>query len=127
MTPRRAAQWEVNKRIGQRVRWIRDAHEEHDRFHNSQAQWATSLDIPPSDLSRYERGEKLIPVDFIITISQLSGATEQYLLYGVLDETDRMEPWLRKALKERPHQSPAEAERQRQAALRIVRLRRNQA
>ena len=75
---------EMNRQIGVRVRWIREAYEKREPFHHSQAQWARALGITPEMLNRIELG-KSIPLDVILRIIYRSGACVDYVFWGVLD------------------------------------------
>ena len=83
--------------MGLRVRWIREAYEAREPFQHSQAQWAASLGITPEMLNRIELG-KHIPHDVVFRVIYRSGASLDYLVWGVLEE-GRMLDWLYLSLK----------------------------
>jgi hypothetical protein len=75
---------ELNRLIGLRVRWIREAYEKREPFRHSQAQWARALQITPEMMNRIELGRS-IPLDVILRIIYRSGACVDYVFWGVLD------------------------------------------
>ena len=87
---------EMNRRIGQRVRWIREAYEKREPFRHSQAQWAKALQITPEMLNRIELGRS-VPLDVILRIIYRSGASCDYVFWGVLDPAAMLE-WLHQSL-----------------------------
>ena len=93
---KREANRELLRLIGARMRWIREAYEAREPFAHSQKQWAEALDIQASLLSRFENGNQMAPPDILIRLVYYSGASMDYLFFGVLSED--MLPWLRKVL-----------------------------
>lgn len=74
----------LNRDIGVRVRWIREAYEKREPFRHSQAQWARALQITPEMMNRIELGRS-VPLDVILRIIYRSGACVDYVFWGVLD------------------------------------------
>ena len=72
----------LNRQIGVRVRWIREAYEKREPFQHSQAQWAKALGITPEMLNRIELGRHT-PLDIILRITYRSGACVDYVFWGV--------------------------------------------
>lgn len=93
---KREANRELLRLIGGRMRWIREAYEAREPFAHSQQQWAAAFDIQASLLSRFENGKQMAPPDVLIRLMWFTGASMDYLFFGVL--SDDMLPWLRKAL-----------------------------
>jgi hypothetical protein len=83
---------ELNRQIGERVRWIREAYEKREPFRHSQAQWARALQITPEMMNRIELGRS-VPLDVILRIIYRSGACVDYVFWGVLDRRLMLE-WL---------------------------------
>lgn len=86
---------QLQKVIGQRLHWLREAYEQHDPIH-TQGAWARSLGITQEMMSRIEGGVHT-PQDVILRIVYWAGATGDYVWYGVVD-TERMLPWLCRTL-----------------------------
>jgi transcriptional regulator with XRE-family HTH domain len=94
---KRAANAELLRGIGERMRWIREAYEAAEPLRHSQAQWATALDLQASQLSRFENGKQMAPPDILIRLVFYSGASMDYLFFRVVSE-EMMVPWLCHAL-----------------------------
>jgi len=60
---------------------IRDLREDHDL---TQQKIAELLHCDQSLYSKYERGERMIPLDFIVTLARFYGTSVDYLL-GLTD------------------------------------------
>jgi hypothetical protein len=87
---------EMNRHIGMRVRWIREAYEKREPFRHSQAAWAAALRVTPEMLNRIELGRS-VPLDVILRIIYRSGASCDYVFWGVLDPGAMLE-WLHQSL-----------------------------
>lgn len=86
----------MNLQIGRRVRWLREAYEKREPFRHSQAQWAEALQITREMFNRIELGRS-VPLDVILRIIYRSGASLDYVFWGVLDRHSMLE-WLYQSL-----------------------------
>jgi transcriptional regulator with XRE-family HTH domain len=84
-------------RVGERLRWLREAYEEREPLHHAQAQWARALRISPEMLNRIELGRTQAPMHVLQRIIYYSGASPAYVLFGVIGD-GYMAEWLEAAL-----------------------------
>ena len=85
------------RRVGERLRWVREAFEARKPLHHSQAQWAKVLRISPEMLNRIELGRTQAPMHILQRIIYYSGASPAYVLFGVIGD-GYMAEWLEEAL-----------------------------
>jgi len=88
--PKRSVSDETLVKIGQRVRWLREA------LGHTQADWARRLRISVMALNKWEAGTRLPNINALITICDASGASMDYLVRGIV--TAEMAPLLVEAL-----------------------------
>jgi hypothetical protein len=84
-------------RVGERLRWVREAYEEREPLQHAQVQWARALRISPEMLNRIELGRTQAPMHVLQRIIYYSGASPAYALFGVIGD-GYMAGWLEKAL-----------------------------
>src|SRR5947209_395643 len=84
------------RNMGKRIRWVREAYEEREKLQHSQAQWAQALGVSKTMMSRIESGQ-IAPIDILFRIIYRSGASLDYLVWGVLDRGAMLD-WLYKYL-----------------------------
>jgi hypothetical protein len=84
-------------RVGERLRWVREAWEEREPLHHAQAQWARAMHISPEMLNRIELGRTQAPMHVFQRIIYYSGASPAYVLFGVIGD-NYMYEWLETAL-----------------------------
>jgi hypothetical protein len=96
--PSSAARADALQRVGERLRWVREAYEEREPLQHSQAQWARALRISPEMLNRIELGRTQAPMHILQRIIYYSGASPAYVLFGVIGD-GYMVAWLEKALR----------------------------
>jgi transcriptional regulator with XRE-family HTH domain len=105
---KRTASVELLAEIGERLRWVREAHESLEPLQHSQAQWAAALGVSASSLSRWESGKQLPILQVLHDHVYLSGVDFNYLFFGVL--SSRMMPTIRDVLaKAHPELQPEAA------------------
>jgi len=83
--------------IGRRLRWLREAFERLDPLQHSQGQWANAMSIPVDRLNRYENGRRNVPLYLLSRIIYASGASANYMLFGVIED-GYMPDWLERDL-----------------------------
>jgi transcriptional regulator with XRE-family HTH domain len=93
---KRTASAELLAEIGERLRWVREAHESLEPLQHSQAQWAAALGVSASSLSRWESGKQLPILQVLENHVYLSGVDFNYLFFGVL--SSRIIPRIRDVL-----------------------------
>jgi transcriptional regulator with XRE-family HTH domain len=94
---KRTASVELLVEIGDRLRWVREAHEILEPLQHSQAQWAAALGVSASSLSRWESGKQLPILQVLENHVYLSGVDFNYLFFGVL--SSRILPKVRDVLR----------------------------
>jgi transcriptional regulator with XRE-family HTH domain len=87
----------LNVDIGQHMRWVREAYEARNPLQGGLNQWAEALEISRTMLSRVERGEQTASVDVLNRFCYFSGATLDFLFWGLL--APHMDRWLADALR----------------------------
>jgi len=70
-------------RVGERLRWVREAYKEREPLKHAQAQWARALRVSPEMLNRIELGRTQAPMHILQRIIYYSGASPAYVLFGV--------------------------------------------
>jgi transcriptional regulator with XRE-family HTH domain len=93
---KRTASVELLAEIGERLRWVREAHEILEPLQHSQAQWAAALGVSASSLSRWESGKQLPILQVLENHVYLSGVDFNYLFFGVL--SSKIMPKIREVL-----------------------------
>jgi len=84
-------------RVGERLRWVREAYEEREPLQHAQAQWARALRISAEMLNRIELGRTQAPMHVLQRLIYYSGASPAYVLFGVTGD-GYMAAWLERAL-----------------------------
>lgn len=92
-----AARREALERVGERLRWLREAYEAREPLRHSQAQWARVLRITPEMLNRIELGRTQAPMHVLQRLIYYLGASPGYVLFGVVQD-GYMVRWLEQAL-----------------------------
>lgn len=87
----------LHRRIGERVRWVREAYEAKQPLHHSQTQWAQALRISVEMMNRIELGKCTPGWDVMARISGFCGVGMDYFVFGAVDAVG-VKPWLYQAL-----------------------------
>lgn len=92
------AREEALERIGERLRWVREAYEAREPGFHSQAQWARALRITPEMMNRIELGRAWLAPHILQRVIYYTGVSADYVLFGVVADGYMMQ-WLEAALK----------------------------
>jgi transcriptional regulator with XRE-family HTH domain len=96
----RTAPETVRQKIGRRMRLVREYRRQ------SLEEFASTLDVPASDLAIYEAGGAAVPGDLLLALAQQTGVSTDFIIIGSMNSLDpAMAAWMKSRL---PDEMPAE-------------------